>query len=173
MSLDYTSLVDVIRLLVTLHWLCFNEAIQADVLAKDLEAAANELKMDPPAAGWPAFTSHLVSLLQLDTLRVTSKAAYVAYQYPRHLHKARVFTDARPVYSEAVPSGPTAFIITHSLQLQVHDDGADKDYYVTLDGSDLHDLREVIERAIEKEKSLEGRLNNARFSIIRTQEQSE
>jgi hypothetical protein len=132
--------------------------LEAEEFIDELFQAADESgdeRLTPQPGGWGDLKERLSRLLSLErSLGVTAKALYLAYQFPRHYHGAQVLTDARPVFTTNLAEPPAAFIISHTLQIQVHDDGEDCRWFVMLNTDDLVDLKRVIERAIEKEQSL-------------------
>jgi hypothetical protein len=161
-SIDGETLAQTMRLLSTLYWIKGDQQFEAEELAEEVCAAAQssgDLRLADAPGGWDSFKVRLASLLSLErTVGITAKAAYVAYQCPRHLHSSRILTDARPVFLADPSQEPAAFVINHTLQLEVHEDGADKEWFVALDPSDLRGLQDVIDRAMEKEESLRSLL---------------
>ena len=145
-------------MLLTLYWLRADLHLEAEEFIDELFQAADESgdeRLTPQPGGWGDLKERLSRLLSLErSLGVTAKALYLAYQFPRHYHGAQVLTDARPVFTTNPAEPPAAFIIGHTLQIQVHDDGEDCRWFVMLNTDDLVDLKRVIERAIEKEQSL-------------------
>jgi hypothetical protein len=53
---------------------------------------------------------------------------------------------------------PYGAVIVHLLKLSYHEDGDHKEFFVALDDADLKHLKEVIERAERKAKTLRGKL---------------
>ncbi len=88
---------------------------------------------------------------------VPAKALDVLVQDPHPFSAARIITELRPVFLEE-SEGVTiaAGMIVHSLKLSsFRSDGSQEDYYVSMDSRDLQELKQVINRAIEKEESLQ------------------
>lgn len=156
--IDTPTLREIVRMLLTLYWIRTNQGLEASQVAEELCAAAQDSgdeMLKTPEVGWDEFKSRLTALLSLDhSILVTAKSAFVAYQFPRHLHRARILTDARPVFGTTVSDGPSAFIINHILQMEIHEEGKDREWFVALNSIDLEDLKAVIERALAKETSL-------------------
>jgi hypothetical protein len=149
---------------------------QVERLRKELSAldAAEEIvsavksdgKFEAPRDGWDRFLSQLASLLDDRVLGISSKAALVSTQTPRHIHHARVLTDARPIFSDNVADGPVAFTIIHTLQIEYFEDGQDREWFIALDGDDLESLQGAAERAIAKEQTLRASLKQLNRPIL-------
>jgi len=161
--LDSAIVSSVVRLLLTLNWVKADQETTPQELASQI--CLNARKSDDPslqkaAAGWEGFQEWLTRFLSLDRpLGVTAKALFVAYQYPRHFHEARVLTDARPVFAGLPSEAPSAFVINHTLQIEIHENGKDQEWFVTLSTQDLVELKTVIDRALQKGKSLKALLD--------------
>jgi len=69
---------------------------------------------------------------------------------------ARVVTDLRPVFGSDVQKGPMAILVTHNLKIAYHGSGGSgtHELYVSMDASDLSELKDVILRAEAKAKTL-------------------
>lgn len=169
-KLERTILGDVVRVLLDLYWVRAELDMElgrfADEIAEAVGAAKDD-RLGPPKEGWESFKAQLVRLLSLDrTLGVTSKASFIARQFPRHFHSARILTDARPVFPTDPSKPPPALIITHTLQMVVREQREDQDWFVALNLSDLGKLKAVIDRAIAKEKSLRELLAKTEVPIL-------
>jgi hypothetical protein len=171
------TLGDVLSLLLTLYGIKADQEFSAERLVDELFRAMEESgdeRLAPPSGGWETIHGRLTRLLSLErSLGVTSKALFIAYQLPCHLHSSRVLTDARPVYTPNPSEPPAAFIINHTLKLQVHDDGEDHDWFLSLNTEDLETLKKVIDRALEKEKSLKGLMAKTGVPILEWREDVE
>ena len=104
------------------------------------------------------FVEFLTEALDLrPEIGVSAKALDVLVQDPHPLASARIISELRPVFLEE-SGGVTiaAGMIVHSLKLSsFRSDGAQDDYYVSMDCRDLRELQQVIDRAIRKEESLQ------------------
>src|SRR6185312_1129855 len=145
---------DVLRVLTALSSVQADQNLSPKEMIDQVVEAAKESSDERLKNGpWDTIRNDLVRLLSLErSLGVSSKALFIASQCQRHFHDARVLTDARPVFTSDPSQPPAAFIILHTLQLSVNDDGEDTDWYVVLDRNDLRKLRNVIERALQKEQ---------------------
>ena len=82
-------------------------------------------------------------------------------------------TDARPVFTHAPTEGPAAFMVIHTLALDVHASENDHRWFVALDSNDLRSLRDAIDRAIAKEESLVSSLDKTGIPTLRWREDSD
>lgn len=98
-------------------------------------------------------------------LSITTKAMGVVVDQDRIFYSAKILTDVRPVFDEKGDSVDAA-VIVHNLRIHYGQDGDHKDFYVALDTSDLQDLREVLDRADVKAKTLEGLLKRSGVSYL-------
>jgi hypothetical protein len=89
-----------------------------------------------------------------------AKGRDLLYTNPNVLLVARIITDVRPVFSAGEIGAPLASVISHTLVLEVRESEEDRNIFVTLDSSDLEDLRQTIERAIAKDSILRKQLSS-------------
>jgi len=108
-----------------------------------------------------AFDDALHELLAVDSLAREAKALDLLTEHHDVFHAARVVTDIRPVFGSDVSERPEAALILHTLKITYHEGGELQEFFVSLDGPELGALLEVLERAKQKEKSLEALLRSA------------
>jgi len=102
------------------------------------------------------------------SLGTTSKALDVMTEHERILCGARVITDVRSVFADPAEK-PTAAVIVHMLKISYHQNREHKDFYVALDSSDVRKLKEILQRAELKAKSLSAVLAGTGISILDAQ----
>jgi hypothetical protein len=120
----------------------------------------DELKPDQV----PRFREKLIRVLGSDALNIAAKAVALLSEHERLFCSARIVTDARPVYGKNVSEPPDAMIITHILKIDYHVAGGNLDeIYIGLDSNDIKELRDVIDRAEEKTKSLQAALKGMKL----------
>lgn len=110
--------------------------------------------------------SKLLSLLNAEVFAVVTKAADLETEDERLFCQARILTDLRPVFGSEVSDGPQAVIVLHTLKVEFHEQGDLKnhrEFYLRLDADDLKALREVVERAEKKARTLSSVLKNVRI----------
>jgi hypothetical protein len=98
--------------------------------------------------------SRLRKLLTLPVFDVAVKAGEVLYDHGRVFSEARILTDVRPVFGKVLDDGPIVAGVVHNLKLVYKEDFQTREFFVTLDDEDLAQLRDVVERALQKQKIL-------------------
>lgn len=169
-SLDADVVDHAVRLLLAVYSLQSQSPLNAAQVAEAICEAApltKDERLKVPFVGWELFKTYLTAFMSLErSLGVTSKAAFVAYQYPYHLHEARIMTDARPVFTKDASDGPAAYMVIHSLALEVHEDDKDQRWFVALDSTDLEQLRDAIDRALVKQEALQKSLEKTGTPVL-------
>jgi hypothetical protein len=157
----------IISALISMHVSVANSEKSPEKFAEDV---ISSLEGPEPAdseraeASHEMFKSRIVTLLNLDAFRISSKAIDLQLEYERVFCRARVLTDMRPVFSSNVGEGPKGAVLVHVLHLTYHPAdnlAAHREFQIALDASDLKKLKTVIERAEEKQKVLEATLKAA------------
>lgn len=96
------------------------------------------------------------TLVSQEAVFLTHKASGIVMEHQNPYRSARTFTDFTPVFSNSVEQ-PRAGVILHRLRIEVVDGGGGGSaLFVTLDESDLSDLRRTLERALEKHNELKA-----------------
>lgn len=112
----------------------------------------------------PRFRERLIRVLGSNALNIAAKAVVLSGEHERSFCSARIVTDARPIYGKSVSEPPDAMIITHILKIDYHGAGGSLDeLYVGLGSNDIKELRDVLDRAEEKAKSLQAALEGMKF----------
>ncbi len=140
--------------------------IEIQEFVLDIAAALQEVEPFP-AVELRAFVERLSKLLSIESVTIASKAASLKVEYERRFCSARMLTDARPIYGVDPSKMPAAGMITHTLRISYHDNTSQlREFYVTMDSSDVATLRALLDRADVKEKSLESVFAAAKVRII-------
>lgn len=104
---------------------------------------------------WTAAQQRINELLSCDqSLGITAKAVGVTADHERTYHRSRILTDMRPIFGDDV-SKPAAAVIVHTLRVSYLSNRSSENaaFFVAMDSLDLQDLRDQIDRALEKEKA--------------------
>jgi hypothetical protein len=96
--------------------------------------------------------SLLLSGSGFNSIRVTSKANDIIVANKNNFKTARVLSDIRLVFDEKLDSDKKTAVVVHNLKLDYYKDAKPRSFYISLDLSDLKLIRNVIERAIEKDR---------------------
>jgi hypothetical protein len=111
----------------------------------------------------------ITKLLALEPLSAATKAIHLQHDFERLLTHSRILTDARPVYGQDPGGKPLAIIITHTLKLTYSKgDEATTDLYLALDSEDIANLKQVLNRAETKAKSLAKTFVIADIPVLRS-----
>jgi len=104
---------------------------------------------------------NLRELLQIKVLRASIKALSLISDYDKLYVGGRIFTDVRPVFDVNVSDTMLASLVVHTLKISVREDGRPKTIYVAIDSQDLTELRETIDRALEKASVISNRIRSS------------
>jgi len=148
---DFRPLVDALLSLrgglrdIPLEQIVAGVASSADL---DLEADARQL-----------LQLRLHTLLSSEALSSTANAIELLTQNERNYRTARVLTDVRHVFAEDAVEKPAGAVIIEVLALQTWNrDGHAETLHVAMDETDLRELRDAMQRALDKTSNLRGLL---------------
>jgi uncharacterized protein (DUF1778 family) len=168
--LDADDSYDLLRILTMLYTVRAKQSVDAATFTENLCRAARETgreELQAPKAGWERFKKGLAELFGLDhSLGVTAKALDVLTEHDRVFCDARVLTDIRPVFAADVEKDPSTFIMIHNLRIAYHQDSELKTIYIALDSHNVRELIDVLNRAVNKEKSLKSLATQLGLSIL-------
>ena len=80
--------------------------------------------------------------------------------------RGRILTDVRPIFGDGPDAPPTAAVIVHTMRISYHMKDELRDFYLTLDSSELDELKQLIVRAESKQRALETTLKSATLPYI-------
>lgn len=101
----------------------------------------------------------LRALLGSDAISSTANAIELLTHNERNYSTARVLTDVRHVFREEAAERPLGAVIIEVLAIETwNKDERDETIYIAMDERDLHELRAVAERALDKTKNLRSML---------------
>jgi hypothetical protein len=96
---------------------------------------------------------NLSSLLEkYDSIRITSKIRDVIFENQNNLKHTRIVSDIRLVFDENLENEKKYSVVVHSLKLEYTSGEESKEFFVAMDLSDLKKMKDVLERAIEKDR---------------------
>lgn len=137
----------------------------AEVITEAIEDDDSEI-LNLPKGDRERFKQRLVQLLDIDSVKVASKANVLLHEYEHVLCNARVMTDLRPVFAANPEAPPKAVLIVHTLKINYHDAEGLKEFYVAMDSEEMDQLMYVLDRADSKSKSLRAVLDKAELPYI-------
>jgi len=163
------DLQKILRSLIGIHQGRGAASASAPEFAEEICRAVEDSKTESlklPPERREAFKQRVIKLLGYEnSLGTTSKALDVMTEHERILCGARVITDVRSVFADPAEK-PTAAVIVHMLKISYHQDGEHKDFYVALDSIDIRKLKEILQRAELKARSLSAVLAGTGISIL-------
>lgn len=128
--------------------------------------ASAEARLDLDTSGRQRLRERLERLLGAPRLSAAAKAFDLAWATERLLHRARLITDIRPVFSDDPEAPPLGAVLIHTLELTHYSDDGLRTFYVTLSDTDLADLAGLLDREQTKAGQLRNMLTRADVSIF-------
>jgi len=113
------------------------------------------------------FEERIKRFMDIPALARAAKGDILRYEHERTVHDLRIVTDARPIFGNSVEQPPEAFAIVHTLKIAYHRSGRIEEEFFSFDEFDLEDLREAVERAELKARSLRAALNKSGLQVLR------
>lgn len=109
----------------------------------------------------------LQALLQLESLGLLARAVQLLAEEGDSFCHARTMSDLRPVFTpDSDPPSVAGTLIRHSLKIRFHTESELEAFSVTLDDRGLLKLRDAIDRAIAKGRSLRELAEVAGMRVI-------
>lgn len=104
--------------------------------------------------------NNLITILNsIDKINLTFKAIELQSEYDKIFTDCRVISDIRLIFLDKLDESPKQALVIHNLKMEYQQDEKIKESFFALDLDDLMKLKEQIERAIEKEKIIKGKIN--------------
>ena len=120
------------------------------------------------AAQWAKLRKFLIAALSLEsTVGTAAKTGYILTQHERIFFGARILTDVRPIFHRNVSEKPGSSVIIHMLRITQRDNcGNTVEKYFALDSNDIRSLKELIDRALDKEKTLKNLMKDSGMTVL-------
>ena len=168
-SIDTADLDPILDAVISLSFVAATTEVSIPEFVEDVCNAVNESGIAKPRLSdddCVAFKRSLSDLLTADVFSIGTKARALMQEHERTFCRARILTDIRPVFGAEVRESPKAVVVVHTLRISYHEGSELKDFYLSLDSDDIETLREVLERADSKAKTLESVLKVANVSSL-------
>lgn len=151
----------VAKTIFSLGGLLINSDGDKEGLAEGLTAAfENQTGVDSSGN----LKANLITLLRNgEGLKKTFKAYNLLLENANRFQSSRLITDMRMIFNDDFEDKLKTGVFVHQLKLEYIGDKEEKEFYVSLDGSDLLKLKAVIEHALKKEKTLERDFKEINF----------
>jgi hypothetical protein len=137
---------------------CFNLNSTKQTFEEFVEDVVQSEDLALPDTKKKSFRDFLMQVATIKHLQITTKAVWVQMEHLNVFDSARVLTDVRPVFDRDPDAEPDYMVVIHNLKISYSENGEMKEFFVALDSTDLGKIRDVIERAAKKEKSVKSRL---------------
>jgi|SRR5271157_3695821 len=161
----------IVRVLVSLYRTVDKEAPIETFLDEDVFPSLMRAKVFSPESSdndWKKLRKFFLSALSVEhSVGTAAKAGPVQTDHERIFCGARILTDLRPIYHFDISEKPSAATIVHMLKI-THRDYYDRkhDLFFALDSNDLAILKQIVERAVEKEKTLRNVMKDSGVTIL-------
>lgn len=169
-SVSRSEAVAMMQAVFSLYMLYLNYGAPAEQFVEELAGDIVET-LDEHEVDVSLFKVKFPHILRCEeTLGVAVKGVSLLYDEEKVLSSAKIVSDIRPIFLSDPTQDPPSVLIVHSLRLQFLENNRESEIYMALDASDLKELKNVIDRAMAKEKTLTSLL--AKASVARLGGQS-
>lgn len=103
-------------------------------------------------------------LLDLDSVVTTGRALDLLTEHEHLFHSARILTDIRPVFGDDPKEPPAGALIIEALKVEYFDEGTTRSLYLALSRAELRNLRDTVDRALEKSDTVHDLLEQIGMS---------
>lgn len=114
----------------------------------------------------------LQTLLDLESIVTTGRALDLLTEHEHLFHSARILTDIRPVFGDDPKEPPTGALIVEALKVEYFDEGTTRSLYLALSRAELRNLRDTVDRALEKSDTVHGLLEQIGMSHFEAESES-
>lgn len=147
----------------------WDDAMPRDRFVDEIVGAMQDLDQDALAGDLAQRARlRLEQVLLIDSIGVAGKGASVASDHERLFCHGRILTDIRPVFRRDLSTPPAGAILSHVLRISFHEEDLTKtkEFYVGLSSGSLRELRDLLDRAAEKEKNLRRQLDESKIPYL-------
>lgn len=171
LQLPEPEIIGALRVLASLYLTRdFREPVE-DFVDREVFFALKKVNAFAPESveeQWRKLRRFVIAALGFErTLGTAAKAGDVLTQHERVFQSARIMTDIRPIFHVNVSEKPDAGVIIHMMKLtQRGRAGNHQDLYFALDHNDVVAMKDIIERALQKEQTLRDAMKHSGMSIL-------
>ena len=165
---DAEKLIGAIKAMYRVH--AHHEDVPLDEFVSDISDALHECN-ELSGNEQEKFRGRLTKALDIESLRVASKAIILGSEHENLYCTSRIITDARAVFGATISESPPAIVITHSLKIEYHGAAGElRDIFFGLGTKDIQELRSALDRAEEKANSLTAVFKKAKIKVVDPQQ---
>lgn len=114
--------------------------------------------------------TRLARLFETKALPILAKSVDVLTDHERLYLSGRVLSDVRSVFGPSDSIEPIAAVIVHHLRIDYQTREGQSGFYVAMDPTDLVELRDAVNRALEKGEALEALMAETGVPTVRLEE---
>lgn len=115
-------------------------------IERDSGWPSNEVK------AWDSVEVAFGNLMRLKAFRLAATTVDLSYEYANLFRSGKIITDIRPLFSENAAEIEGA-VVSHTLRLRFESVDGNHELSIAMDQTDVKDVREQCERAIEKSRT--------------------
>jgi hypothetical protein len=112
------------------------------------------------------FGEFLDEALSADSVQVSTMALRMMLDQDKVLRSAELTSDVRPISLGDGTVPPTASVLFHTLKISYRENDENKSHYFALDLLDLKSLKESVDNALQRHKTLKTTFKRAGIQII-------
>jgi len=101
-----------------------------------------------------------------DTFGILSKVTSLKSENPNNFIDAQIISDIRQLFYQDISRFPDYALIKHSLRLLYLEGSKIKKKFITLNKENLYELKRIIERAIDKDKTIREECEKKGMKIL-------
>ncbi len=167
-ALERRKVTDIFQMLSGLYAARENLGLDVDDFIKEVRSAIEESgNPDTQPSDWQRVEEAFRHALSADTaLSISAKAVGILTDHPQVYWYSRVLTDLRPVFRTDLSESPPAMVVVHNLKIAYRTSGGYREFFVALDTLDVEALRDVLDRALEKERSLRTIAEKSNLNLL-------
>jgi hypothetical protein len=167
-ALERRQVSDIFQMLSSLYSTRENLGMGVGEFVTEVRNAIEESgKDDIQPDDWEVVEEAFRDAISADTaLSISAKAVGVLTDHPQVYWYARVLTDLRPVFRTDLEERPPAMVVVHNLKIGYRSSGEYREFFVALDTLDVKALRDILDRALEKENSLRAIADKSNLNIL-------
>lgn len=127
---------------------------------EDLLKAIKKEKPEITDKELESFDKKFTSILDIDSFKTHSKASILQRDGEKIFLEAKTLSDIRPVFGLDPSENPLGAVITHTLKINYDCAASNNEFHIVLDLNDLKSLKEVVDRALQKDKTLKNLISD-------------
>ncbi len=177
LKMDQKDLRDLLDLILEIFFIQYSDEQKTSVedFLKKLEEGIKDTKNDkviPVDGEWEEYMAFWESIFSMDkTIGLLAKANNIRKDYDYRYLKSKIYTEIRPIFSRNIDTDlANAAILYHNLKIQYRQEFLPEHFFISLNPEDLRNLKEVVDRALEKEKNLIKLFNLKDLKLINKRE---